>query len=64
MTTYTTAAGRTVTTDKRTNAFDQTVYAFECDGCDGLRGFNNEAAAESKAREHAAKCTTRPEESS
>lgn len=57
MTAYTTAAGRTVTIGTRINAFGQQVHAFECDGCDGIRGFNSATAADSNARDHAEKCT-------
>lgn len=57
MSTYTTRSGRTASTGTRTNAFGQTVHTFECDGCDGIRGFTGETDADNHAQQHAQKCT-------
>lgn len=57
MSVYTTAAGRTVTTGARVNAFNQTAHIVECNGCDGIRGFTTFDAADDHARKHADKCS-------
>ena len=57
MTTYTTAAGRTVTSGFRTGLAYGSAHVIECDGCNGQRGFNSAEAADDEARDHAEKCT-------
>jgi hypothetical protein len=57
MSTYATAAGRTVTTDFRTGLAYGSAHVIECNGCNGQRGFNSAEAADAEARDHAEKCT-------
>lgn len=59
-TTYQTASGATVTTGSRTNAFNQTVHVYECNGCTGIRGYKTPDQAADGAMKHAKRCTGRP----
>jgi hypothetical protein len=59
--TYRTAGGATVKVTVRTNAFGQTVWGFECFGCDVLRGFNADETAYAHAAKHAGRCTDQPQ---
>lgn len=56
-TTYQTAAGFTVTLGFLRNAFGQPTHIFECDGCDGQRGFKTAGQANAGAQKHAERCT-------
>lgn len=59
-TTYQTAAGATVTLGFLRNAFGQPTHIFECDGCDGQRGYRTADQAEAGAQKHAERCTDKP----
>jgi len=59
-TTYQTAAGATVTLGFIINAFNQPTHVFDCDGCDGRRGFKTAEQANAGAKQHAERCTDQP----
>lgn len=58
-TTYQTSGGATVTVSSHINAFARTTHFFECNGCDGIRGFTTADVAEDEAKEHAKRCTAK-----
>ncbi|NUQ98338.1 MAG: hypothetical protein HOY79_17900 [Streptomyces sp.] len=59
-TTYQTAAGATVTLGFIINAFGQPTHLFDCNGCNGRRGFKTANQADAGARKHAERCTDQP----
>jgi hypothetical protein len=56
-TTYQTADGAAVTLGFIINASNQPTHIFDCDGCDGRRGFKTAEQADAGAKQHAERCT-------
>lgn len=57
MTSYQTAAGATIALGFIINALNQPTHIFDCDGCDGRRGFKTAEQADAGAKQHAERCT-------